>query len=107
MLDSHVLFSLFRYDKWVVLSFRSRYKYVFEQTVANLKHRIKTFPTSSTAWRDEKIKHLLVYDDTEVGQVHADTNMKDAMFLCYINLPAGAVTRTALSKAERMGRVSA
>jgi len=79
------------YDKWVMYTFRSRYKYVYEQVVLNLEHRIASeFPSNPQGWMSPKINHLLVYDNTEVGQAHADNNLKDALHLAYVSLPAGA-----------------
>lgn len=78
------------YDKWVLLTFRSRYKYVFERVLANVEYRSRHDPAGSAdnhGWMGPEFDGLLVYDESEVSTNQAAKCIKDSMFQVTIPLP--------------------
>eukprot|EP00039_Didymoeca_costata_P019169 m.336496 g.336496 ORF g.336496 m.336496 type:complete len:479 (-) comp17869_c0_seq1:95-1531(-) len=67
------------YEKWATLTFRSRYKYVVEQLVQGLEHRIKKNPTSTRGWLQREMDWLMVYDKDEVSESKAESAARDSM----------------------------
>lgn len=81
------------YDKWVMLTFRSRYKYVFERVVANVEYRARHDPAGSESqdqhgWMEPQFDGLLVYDESEVSTNNAEKCIKDSMYRVTIPLTA-------------------
>jgi len=77
------------YDKWVMLTFRSRYKYIFERVLANVEYRTRHDPAGSESadkhgWMEQQFDGLLVYDESEVSPNNAQKSIKDSMFLVTI-----------------------
>lgn len=93
------------YDKWVTLTFRSRYKFVFIKAREGIQYRLsqlETEPSCKLIRVDKKYRAQdpgegcvgkkaswqLVYDTDEVKPTSAEANAKDALFL--VHLPADA-----------------
>lgn len=79
------------YDKWVMLTFRSRYKYIFERVSANVEYRARHDPAGSESadkhgWMEQQFDGLLVYDDSEVSTSSAAKSIKDSMYQVYVPL---------------------
>lgn len=74
------------YDRWVTLTIRTRFKFVMDRVVENLKHRIASKLIASTeGWSNAEQDWLLTYDDEEVSAKTAEANAKDSLYVVEVD----------------------
>ena len=86
------------YDRWVMITFQSRYKYLFTKVKANLEYRMRhdaagTLTKDMHGWMEPPFEGLLVYDESEVSTVNALKSIKDSMFLVEVNPPTATTKK--------------